>query len=819
MSSIRTCIKQKIKTKKITREAGQEMLRRLDDRKAQLKAAGYSDAIADAAAAKELTQALTQKAERSKRLVRLRILATDRALADMAKFKNLAEGLEAKLAPTDGLGFNVQKVDNVDVREEGLRRLIHSEFAEGIHALKPERLGLKQPRALIENVVRVLKGEQVDDALAKTVAESFSRAAEFARVLFNQAGGAIPKAERWGLPQTHDMLKIKAVSKEEYVGYMMSDGVLDRAAMVDELGAPISDAELLDALDKMYDRVTTDGLVDLVPGQSGSKAFANRFTDHRFLHFKSAESWLSYQKRFGSDDIYGTMVNHLNTMAKNIAAMQILGPNPDRMVRWLSDVARADAAAKGQKVPTVRLHKIQNMWDSYSGRLNSPVSDGLSAFMTGTRETLTAIQLGSAVVSAVATDPFFQAMTRKMNGLPVVDMLKSYVRLLASSGDQQLAVQVLGIAENWTTRGLGVQRLYGELNGPRITRLLADGTMKASGLSQLTQAGRQAFGMSVAGTMARNFGKEFGAIDPTFRAFMQRYGMDATDWNIIRRTKAAEFETSTGHKVQYADPRQLAREGHLRQAIKIQEMIAGEGRLSTPSVGLETRGLLNQGTRPGTLFGEAMRSVALYKSFPVEIINTHLMRYASMDGWQRGRYFSTFFIGSTIMGALAYQAKQILSGKDPITMDPTTKEGMKFWAAGAAQGGGLGIFGDFFFSDANRFGKGPLSTFLGPVFGAGEDALKYSMGNIQQFIGGDDTKFLAESVQLLGRYTPVLSSLFYTKLAYQRWAIDQLSLMADPDAHERFRRMERQARKDYGQQYFWRPGKATPERAPNFNEE
>ncbi len=814
MSSIRTCIKQKVKTNKISREQGKEMLKRLDDRKAQLRAAGYSDEVADAAAARELVTALSEKAERNNRLTRLKILAADRNLADMAKFKTLADGLEAKVIPTDGLGFNAQKVDNLDINEESLRRLIHSEFAEGIYALRPKLLGMKRPQALLENVVRALKGEAPDDPLAKAVAESFDRASEFARVLFNAAGGNVRKMANWGLPQTHDMTKVSGVSKDDYVGYMMADGVLDRAAMQDELGEPITDAVLRDALDKMYDRVTTDGLVDLVPGQAGSKSFANRFTDHRFLHFKNADAWLDYQKRFGTDDIYGTMVNHLNTMAKNIAAMQIFGPNPDHMIRWLSDVATAEAANKGAKPPKVKLEKISAMWEYYKGKTGTPVNDGLAEYMTGTREALTAIQLGSAVVSAAATDPFFQAITRRMNGLPVVKVLGDLVKMMASEKDQALAVQTLGIAENWTTQGLGVQRLYGELNGPRVTRMMADATMKLSGLSQLTQAGRQAFGMQVASTMARHFDKAFDKIEGNFKGYLQRYGVTALDWDIMRRNKPAEFMTSAGTPVKFADPRQMAREGNLRQAMQIQKMIVGETRFSTPSVGLETKALLLGKSRSGTGGGEIRRSIALYKSFPVEIINTHLMRYMNMGGWQRGRYITTFMVGSTLMGALAYQAKQILSGKDPVAMDSP-----KFWAAAAAQGGGLGIFGDFFFSEANRFGKGPLETFLGPVYGAGEDAILYSKGNLQEFLAGEETKFLADSARLLGRYTPVLSSLFYTKLAYQRAFIDQLTRMADPDAHERFRRMERQARKEYGQQYYWRPGKGLPARPPEIPQE
>jgi len=38
--------------------------------------------------------------------------------------------------------------------------------------------------------------------------------------------------------------------------------------------------------------------------------------------------------------------------------------------------------------------------------------------------------------------------------------------------------------------------------------------------------------------------------------------------------------------------------------------------------------------------------------------------------------------------------------------------------------------------------------------------------------------------------------------------------MADPSPRERFARIEDSARKDWGQSYWWRPGRTEPARAP-----
>lgn len=47
----------------------------------------------------------------------------------------------------------------------------------------------------------------------------------------------------------------------------------------------------------------------------------------------------------------------------------------------------------------------------------------------------------------------------------------------------------------------------------------------------------------------------------------------------------------------------------------------------------------------------------------------------------------------------------------------------KFWMAALFQGGGLGIFGDFFSAEASRAGGGIGETLAGPVAGLAGDAI------------------------------------------------------------------------------------------------
>src|SRR5438094_1465431 len=55
------------------------------------------------------------------------------------------------------------------------------------------------------------------------------------------------------------------------------------------------------------------------------------------------------------------------------------------------------------------------------------------------------------------------------------------------------------------------------------------------------------------------------------------------------------------------------------------------------------------------------------------------------------------------------------------------------------------------------------------------------------------------------KYAPG-GNLFYSRLAVQRLLWDQLQQAADPDANQSFRRIMQSARKDYGTEFWWRPG-------------
>tara|TARA_X000001382_G_scaffold17172_2_gene10751 strand:- start:295 stop:837 length:543 start_codon:yes stop_codon:yes gene_type:complete len=174
-----------------------------------------------------------------------------------------------------------------------------------------------------------------------------------------------------------------------------------------------------------------------------------------------------------------------------------------------------------------------------------------------------------------------------------------------------------------------------------------------------------------------------------------------------------------------------------------------------------------------------------------------------MDGTAtKASFFADYFIGTTLMGGLAIQLKEMARGKDPRPMTDA-----KFWGAATLQGGGLGIFGDYLASSTSRFGNDLATTAAGPVVGLVGDIgrLAFQPDNIGQ-----------NSIKFLSRYTPG-SSTWYSRLAFERLVLDRLMEMSNSKHRSYFRRKERNARKNYGNQYWWKPGKNVPSRPPNIS--
>lgn len=772
---------------------------------------------ADAKAGKDTFDVLEHEAKQKKRRIVLQRAAQRRVLNNINNYKGKNKG-EAMVAHLERDGKGNTPFSNVAGRAAALRGMAHAMMSDVIEQLRKSKvLGrtTKEARAKSDAMVREIFGENTGDAAAKDLAKAWKKAAEFLRLKFNQAGGDIPKREDWGMPQVHDNDAIRKAGKDTWKEFIIP--LLDRDKMVSfKTGKAMSDAEFDEVMSEIWETIATDGFskikLNSVAGQG--KSLARRRQDHRFLVFKDADSFMKYNEQFGGGDVFSVMMNHIEGMSKDVAMLQILGPNPNSTVSFMktqvTKMAKEIDAKKGNSRASSKLTKrfdeFDHMFDYLTGKSHIPANEFMARSFAGLGNFLTAAYLGSTSILAIATDPNFSRIAKRLAGIPVFrsSLAKSLGMMTAGKMTKKQAIRLGLIAENWSSVAYGQARYAGEILGGRVSEAISNVAMNVSLLSPFTQAGRWAFGMEFMGFIADNAKLPYAKLNQQFRDTLQQFGITEAEWGQMKTFKQYEHKGAN-----FLRPDEIM-ETNQELAFKMLEMVQYMTNLAVPVSSVKGRTFLVGGSRAGTIPGDLLRSFAMFKSFPVTFFQNNVMAVLFQKGKVRKASIAAdLLITSTLLAGLSIQIREMTKGRDPRDM---TDE--RFWGQSLLTGGGLGVFGDFLFANTNRFGGGLTETVAGPRVGFLNDLRDLTVGNIQQLAAGEETKFGPELVDFGGRNLPGAST-WYLRLAMERLVLDQLQLVMNPDARKKFRRMEKTRRREYGQEYFWRPGETAPSRLPD----
>lgn len=801
------CVARKVSAGKIQTQRAQQLLAQYSGIfQAHQQSMGITQA--QILAAQQVVAAAKRAAFQKRRTAQLQAAATQTQIQRMLAHRNI----KGELSPGDYLQDMISNKrgaggSTLSGRYEAIRRGFRAELTEAIRAFRANLVGSRRNKDLLENVVRERFGQDTGDALARRISDAFGGVAEKARTRFNAAGGDIGKLDRWGLPQMHDAAKVRKAGFQEWRDTILPYLDLNEMGMRFNNGMPFTAASLEPFLKDTFEAIRTDGYSRRGPmANAGRGAVANQRNDPRFLLFKDAESWMDYSERFGSGrDAFRVMLGHLDGMAQDIAMMEELGPNPMHGYRYLVDAAKMTAARSADPRALERVQSqakvAEDMFDLFTGRTNIPDRPRIARGAAALRNYLTSAHLGSAILSSV-TDFNTQRIAAGFVGLPKLGFMKQLFRLASSREIRNAANDAGLIFENAVDIGNAVARYELEDLHVEAAARMADFTIRASGLGYLTEIQRQAFGLEFMNQAAKSWhGKAFADLDPKTQRMFRSYGISEVDWSLIRQARIH----TTQKGLQLLRAQEIEEVAGAAIADRYMEAITSLTDFAIPSTDLYGRAAILGKSKPGSISGEFVRFGLQFKSFPITILVTQFSRimaevYQGRRGSAMG-YAAGLLIGNTILGALAIQLKEASKGRDP--RDATTKE---FWAAALLQGGGLGIFGDFFFSDVNRFGSSFAETLAGPGIGFVDDMLRFTVGNARELALGEETKIGREFTNLLRSYTPG-GSLWYLRAAYEREVLDRLQRLVDPDAEAAFRRKIKSAR-DMDTRYFYGPGQS-----------
>ena len=666
-------------------------------------------------------------------------------------------------------------------------------------------------------IYRELSGLNTGVKEAKAVADIIKKHNEILRTQLNNLGANIGKLDDWIIRQYHDPDKmIGAAGRTEtdwrvhqraWREYIKTELDMERtfpeAKNVDEI------------LDETYTKLRSgvffksEGLDNIY----GSSSMAKKLSHNRVLHFKDADARFRYDQKFGSGKLRESMVHGIQLSSRNIAMMNRLGTKPkanfERILRILQvhyakinpDIARDLNASKFNK----EFAEIDG--SVYSIDSNTGAKIGMAIrFFQGTGK------LGFATISSFADLATYMTETN-YQGRGLFTGLKEALGQITGVSRNKEALDVLGVMSNSVIGTMNQKMsMRGDMTGKFAS--LSSLFYRMNALNYWVTNLKSAMTTGVARMYGMKRGVGFDKLSTRERNLLTLYRIDSGKWDMLRSVSALEADGKTYITAEKIDEisietidAYLGRKVTKRQSdnfkmdlqLSYRNLLIDRAMHGTPEPDAAVRATLNRGWKRGTWEGELMRLMTQFKSFPtsiwMKVIGRELRGYGPGENKLRAGAIgitSTVLFG-TMMGYLSMTAKDALRGKTPRDI----KDG-KNWMAAFVQGGGLGIYGDFLYSELkNGYGGSLQETILGPTVGDFSKFIR-SLGDLGR---GDPKKFAKKNYEILEGNTPFLN-LFYTKAIYDYLIGYQVKEMLDPGF---FRRMRRKALKNQGSNYFLTP--------------
>jgi hypothetical protein len=462
-------------------------------------------------------------------------------------------------------------------------------------------------------------------------------------------------------------------------------------------------------------------------------------------------------------------------------------------------------------------------------------------------------------------NPVIQASARYLTGMRPLEIMEMVPHMVASFGKQskdEILHAGFNLDQAAFTLGEGARQLNRLRHVARWSRWLPDRTTHLSGLSPTLQSLRDTFMRDLSAKLAREQEKDWYDLPERIRSKMKGYGLTPSDWQVIQM--ADLHEPATG-SAKWLRPEEIAAVGDQRPADVLRLMgqkelfgpngepyaesdkgredarkkaddlatrflayMAGEREEAVPTMSLRGKAAMLGGSTPNTVLGQFVRSAGMFHSFQASLIVSQVLAF--QHEWSRNKLrAATWAIGlaagMVLMATVAYCLKQVSAGKDIPPLDFRTPEGRMTWFHGAALGA-IPWLGDFILGSMTDNVRSGGEMFFGPVVGDAMNAageMGHLLGNWALPKNHPSRKSWQSRVSEFGintlRYSsPVFSTLWYLRAAYNRMILDQLQKSLDPDGARQFRTQENNLMRGKHQRFWWRPGEMWPDRFPEFSD-
>lgn len=678
--------------------------------------------------------------------------------------------------------------------------------------------GLTRDYDLFNDGVRWAIGDtRVTNPEAVKVGKAIRRVYDHLYAKYTSAGGIMGRLDNY-FPQVHARDVIRAEGKENWVNFLLRDGVLDLDKMINkDTGIAFASAEeLRPILGEVYDDIVFNGRKT-----TGRGDLDMRHSASRFLFFKDADGFFEYNRRFGFGDkgLAEGFFNSVRNISRDSGVLEVLGPRPNAMKNHLDGLVRERDAKRGVRGVNTNANNLIREFNVLTSRYELGDPDLWQyRWLANAQNVLRATLLGRAFLSAFS-DVAFAHATSRVSGLSSFKVMQNLVTNFVPGESQakRIAKRMGYGMRVLSAEVLTDTRRAGDPIGNNWSAHAARLTNVASGLDRWTRAGKNAVSVEAATSLGDAFKRgltweQLGKDNRWLQDSLESFGIKKKDWEFAaEKAKLGQdegvdlFVPIEFRSQKFASVAETTK--GIEVADKFARWVEDLRQKTTNEATLQTRSFTTGFGAPGTPQRAVATSLGLFKTFPITVINTHLVpafrRIA--DPARRGSGLEHLFnsvVYAGILGVGVIQLKDVTIGKTPREM---SKELM---IAGLLQGGGLGILGDFVFGGGvSRFGRKPFEDLAGPLAGLVTDSLD-TLSEIPDFLKGESNTFGRSAFNIVKRN--LVPSTWYTRLVGERLFLDHLERLFDPKYDDRLRKYERNMIRRKGQEFWWRPGEIAP---------
>ena len=843
-----TRIANSIKKSSITAVEKQELISQIKSAVAQAKKAKLKAKL-DKIDIDKISTDITEQIKIQKKINKINavndeILMRENVENVLKNFKNdEAEGLIALMVGSNTLTLGARS--SVASAQNAAQGILIADFNDEIDASGLfemfDKADTKLQNELANTQEQISKGIEITNQNPDVVklATIMEKHSELTRQKLNARGANIPKMWGYVVKQSNDQFNVRAAANrlgknldqievsKDFTGtdinfnknYNAWKDYVMKHLDQDETFVNTDSPELF--LSHSYNSLVGNKL-QLADGAStvfGSKSMGGGKTNKRVLHFKSANDWFQYNEKFGTGSLKETYYSGLMTAGRNIGMLDVLGSRPKENFEKIRVAIGNRLQAQQRSTESIRSAK---QFEKYMNVIDGTVYtfDGgqygfaVAKWSAISRAFINTTKLGGAVISAAADigiygsemkfqgRSFLGGMGEAMSGLARIKNTKQKQRIARSSGLMADGViyDVSGrfqVGDNLTKGWTQIQRTF----------------FKYNLLSWWTNTLKENSMLGMANYYANQKSLSFDQLNKPLQSFFGLYNIDATKWDVIRKTAMSKADDGTEFiniselsNMSDADIKKITGMNDLSktelQVEKDKFKYSVSGMLLDRSIyaviepDARVKGIMTQGTLAGTGIGEAFRFFGQFKSFPFAIANKVLGREIAFlksgpnQNIGRGiQGLSSILITTAFMGYISMTAKDLLRGKEP--RDPNKQATIM---AALLQGGGLGIYGDVLFKE-HRDANAVIGGLAGPGLTTAVDiglAFKYAAGL-------DGSKTAKKAHQIISQNVPFLN-LFYAKAAFDYMIGFQIMETMNPGA---LKRIEKRMKKEYNQEYLF----------------